>query len=362
MRAFRPTTPPAKRLAALLAGTLAAAGVLLSSNASDPRPRPPPAPPPIFPEPAPISLAPSIVQAAAGYEDYMARASLVSAAFQSGADVSAALKLGGSYDPRALLRGEIAYAAIVALGDPAYVASVRVYARDDDSRRRMAGLLEADPRYVLSLRGSGGAAGLAVAALMEQGRKLKTEGAAVTQAAYSIQRQSWSSEQVPDRQARLAAAKAGADLAASAPPDVVANLTRASAGFSPTPFNAPPATGPFPPVVVNALAVAALAILGEAGSENAAQVEPLLSERTAANCETLAKLDLYQCLAVAKPYYEDVFCLGSHALSDTGQCVMIDAGAPVPPATETAQTIDAEDAAAKAARGATTHHHATRHR
>jgi hypothetical protein len=354
---LRGPTLPSKSLRAILIGGVAAAGVVMASTATDPRPRPPPPPPPIFPAPVAISLAPSIVQAAAGYEDYMARASLVSAAFQSGADVSAALKLGASDDPRALIRGEIAYAAIVALGDPAYVASVRVYARDEVSRRRMAGLLESDPRYVLSLRGSGGAAGLAVAALMEQGRKLKTEGAAVTQAAYSIQRQSWSSEQVPDREARLAAAKAGADLAASAPPEVVANLTRASAGFSATPFNAPPVTSPFPPAVVNALAVAALAILGEAGPENAAQVGPLLTERTAANCQTLAKLDLYQCLAVAKPYYEDVFCLGSHALSDTGQCVMIDAGAPVPPATETAQTIDASDAAAKAQ--TTPAHHAT---
>ena len=349
--------PRFKRFRAILLGGAAAVGVLMASTATDPRPRqPPPAPAPLFPAPVAISLAPSIVQAAAGYEDYMARASLVSAAFQSGADVSAALRLGASDDPRALLRGEIAYAAIVALGDPAYVASVRVYARDDASRRRMASLLESDPRYVLSLRGSGGAAGLAVAALMEQGRKLKSEGASVTQAAYTIQHQSWSAQQVPDREARLAAAKAGADLAASAPPDVIANLSRAASGFNQVPLNAPPASGPFPPVIVHALAVAALAVLGEAGPEDVSEVEPLLTERTAAECENLAKLDLYQCLAVSKPYYEDVFCLGSHALADTGQCVMIDAGAPVPPATETAQTIDAAAAAAKA----TPAHHTSR--
>jgi hypothetical protein len=35
----------------------------------------------------------------------------------------------------------------------------------------------------------------------------------------------------------------------------------------------------------------------------------------------MAKLNLYQCLAVAGPHYEDVFCLGQHALSDTAQCV-----------------------------------------
>jgi hypothetical protein len=340
-----------------VAGGLAAAGMLLASSASDPRPRLPPAQPPLFPSPVAISLAPSIVQAAAGYEDYIARASLISAAFQSGDDVSAAVRLASSDDPRALLRGEIAYGAIVALGDPVYVASVRAYARDDGGRARMAALLEGDPRYVLSMRGSDSAAGLTIAALMAQGSKLRAEGGAITQAAYAIQHQSWSTEMVPDREARLAAAKSGSDLGANAPPDVVANLTRASAGFDPDPLIAPPAASPYPPLVIRSLAVAALAVLGEAGPEDEAQVEPLLTEPAAANCQTLAKLDLYQCLAVAKPYYEDVFCLGSHAMIDPGQCLMIDAGAPVPPATETAQTIDAADVASKTT---PTHYHATR--
>jgi hypothetical protein len=343
----------------LVVGGLGGAALLMASTASDPRPRQeaPPAPPPIFPSPVPISLAPSIVQAAAGYEDYMARASLVSAAFKSGADVSSAVRLGASDDPRALVRGEIAYGAIIALGDPTYVASVRAYARAVESRVQLAGLIDGEPRYVLGLRGSGSAAGLVVHALLTQGQRLEMEGAAVTQSAYDIQRQSWSLQAVPDRGERLAAAKSGGDLAQNAPADVVANLSRAATGFDDSPLNAPAADPPFPPVVIRALAVAALAVLGEAGPDNDAQVEPLLTEQAAANCENLAKLDLYQCLAVSKPYYEDVFCLGSHAMADTGQCVMIDAGAPVPPATETAATIDAADAAAKTP----PKHHRTKH-
>jgi hypothetical protein len=109
--------------------------------------------------------------------------------------------------------------------------------------------------------------------------------------------------------------------------------------------------------VIHALALAALAAIGEAGPEELYQVEPVLTEPAAAACENLSRLDLYQCLAVSKPYYEDVFCLGAHALADTGQCVMIDAGAPIPPATETAATIDAADAAAKAP---PPHHHRDR--
>jgi hypothetical protein len=338
-----------KRLRTLLLGGFACAALLVASTASDPRPRQaaPPAPPPIFPTPVAMSMAPSIVQAAAGYEDYMARAALISPAFTSGEDVSAALRLGQSADPRALLRGEIAYGAIVALDDPTYVASVRAYASSDDGRRQLAGLLEGEPRYVLGLRGAGSAAGLVIEALMSQGTRLKAAGATVTQAAYDIQHQDWSHATVPDRELRLAAAKSVVDMSLNAPSDVDANLTRAAEGFDPQPLNGPPATSPYPPVVIHALAVAALVAIGEAGPENDAQVEPLLTEPAAATCDNLARLDLYQCLAVSKPYYEDVFCLGAHALADTGQCVMIDAGAPIPAATETAATIDAADAAAK---------------
>jgi hypothetical protein len=44
----------------------------------------------------------------------------------------------------------------------------------------------------------------------------------------------------------------------------------------------------------------------------------------------MAKLNLYQCLAVARPHYEDVFCLGQHALEETGHCLMRQAGVPEP--------------------------------
>jgi hypothetical protein len=46
-------------------------------------------------------------------------------------------------------------------------------------------------------------------------------------------------------------------------------------------------------------------------------------------------LTLYQCRAVAKPHYEDVFCLGQHIMMDTGQCLMKGSGAPMPIAVST---------------------------
>ncbi|MBW8735452.1 MAG: hypothetical protein JF571_14345 [Asticcacaulis sp.] len=69
------------------------------------------------------------------------------------------------------------------------------------------------------------------------------------------------------------------------------------------------------------LAIAAVAILGEGGDNNAPNLVALLDEGDGVKCLNMSKLNLYQCLAVAKPYYEDVFCLGQHVLMDTGQCL-----------------------------------------
>jgi hypothetical protein len=83
-------------------------------------------------------------------------------------------------------------------------------------------------------------------------------------------------------------------------------------------------------VVVRSLAVAALAALGQAGDANVEQVSGLMADPAMASCLNMSKLNLYQCLAVSKPHYEDVFCLGQHILMDTGQCLIRSAGLPAP--------------------------------
>jgi hypothetical protein len=65
-----------------------------------------------------------------------------------------------------------------------------------------------------------------------------------------------------------------------------------------------------------------MAAIGEGGDEYSPQLTALLADSAESQCLHLAKLNLYQCLSVAKPHYEDVFCLGQHAVGDTGQCVM----------------------------------------
>jgi hypothetical protein len=77
------------------------------------------------------------------------------------------------------------------------------------------------------------------------------------------------------------------------------------------------------------LALAALAAVGAADDQAA---ETLLNDPECASCLRMSKLNLFQCLAVAKPWYEDVFCLGQHGLIDTGDCIYVAAGAREQPA------------------------------
>ncbi len=57
------------------------------------------------------------------------------------------------------------------------------------------------------------------------------------------------------------------------------------------------------------------------GAGDRKALEQVVSESISADCLKMAKLNLFQCLSVAGPEYEDVYCLGQHAVLDTGQCV-----------------------------------------
>jgi hypothetical protein len=81
---------------------------------------------------------------------------------------------------------------------------------------------------------------------------------------------------------------------------------------------------------VRSVAVAALAALGYGGDDSLGQVMPLTAEPNSASCLNMSKLNLYQCLAVAKPHYEDVFCLGEHAMAETASCILKGVGVATP--------------------------------
>jgi len=310
--------------------------------------------------PPPVSLPARVVQAAAVYEAYVDSASAITAQFADGATVSSKVRIGAAYEAQQMQRGEAAYAAIAALQDPAFVAAVRVYAADASSRTLVVGEIMKDPAYVLGIKGADSAAALAAHALDAHGMRVRVAGERVKQSAYDVQKQAWSKVAVTDRDGRMAEAKALSLSPRTASPEAVARLQMASSGQAPMPLMGgtsltgpapekalplippqvtpsaltPASTGgapatltpPYTPLVTRGLAAAALAVLGEGGEANSDTIWAVLNEPNQGMCFNMAKLNLYQCLSVAKPYYEDVFCLGQHILIDTGQCIVRGAG------------------------------------
>jgi hypothetical protein len=314
--------------------TAAASALVLASCAGEPPP--PPLPPvvipPAAPPPPPVALSPSVLEAAGAYRIYVRNASGVTAAFANGQSVEDAVTVGASYEPKQFLRGEIAYAALVALQSPQFVAGVRTYAVEPAGRMDLANRLIADPNYAAALPSAASAALLVSNTLRADAAKIRQAGELVKQAAYDVQRQDWSKAEVVGRDARLNNAKLVSGQPIATPPEDVALLGKAVnqsdiTGLALADVSAAdPASAQFTAIVNRALAVAALAALGEGGQANDQALQRLLDDNSNAFCLNLAKLNLYQCLSVAKPYYEDVFCLGQHILIDTAQCMAKGAG------------------------------------
>lgn len=319
----------------VVAGCLALA---LGAWGRKPPPAPPAPPPP--PPPPPTALSQNIVQLAASYQAYMRQASALTPNFSDGGQVQTELQTGESYSVPQLSRGAIAYAAVVALQDPTFVAAVKKYAVDPEGRKAMVKLLVDNPSYAGQFDGAQSAASLIVAKLTADGEALHATGSAIKQAAYTIQAQKWSKDTVSDRDGRLALAKQiGERLMAPGAEDSAVLLQAAVSGsglnISPAATTVQP---PYTEGVMHGLAVAALAVLGAASDADDAQAVALLDEDDGAKCLNLAKLNQYQCLAVSKPQYEDVFCLGQHVLMDTGRCMQRIAG------TAPAETLEIDPA------------------
>ena len=251
---------------------------------------------------------------AMAFESFMRNARGIDPAFSSAGDVSQALQIGASHEPVQLEAGMVAYAAVAALQEPGFVAGVQRAGRSADLARRLA----ADPAAALELPGGAAAAARAGAALARQGELLGDAGQKVKRAAYSVQRQSWSKSRVSDPNGRLARVKR---LSAAGYQPAAGDAARLHAAVA----EGGRRGGASSPVVARGVALAALSVLGEAERGRA-----LMSEPRTASCLRIAKLNLYQCLASAGPQYEDIFCLGQHAMIDPGQCVADAARAPAP--------------------------------
>jgi len=283
--------------------------VILSEQSAYPAPR--------------VTLPREVVEAASAYETYLRNAAAIGAGFRSGEAVNQAMNVGEAYQPKQMEEGVIAYAALIALEDERFVRGVQRSAEGGDGAREADALL-ADPAEVTQIPGAQGAGALVGAVLRQEGVQLFTVGQTVKQSAYDVQHQAWSKQAVPDPQVRLARAKSLAATAMIPAPEDVSRLLQSAAGFRGRRAADDQNPGGATPVIQRGLALAALAVLGRATDEP--RLTRLLSEGGEANCMRMAKLNLYQCLAVAGPHYEDIFCLGQHALMDTGQCVAASGG------------------------------------
>jgi hypothetical protein len=213
----------------------------------------------------------------------------------------------------------IAYAAMAALQEPRFVAAVRAdRARGEQERSELARRLTADPQSALALPGGDAAGARASGALYAQGSALFSDGERVKRASYSVQHQAWSKAKVPDAAGRLSRVKHISQAGYQPRREDPAELELALA-------HEEHRAGASSPVVSRGVALAALAVLGEDS-----RAKSLMSEPRTGSCLRLAKLNLYQCLASAGPHYEDIYCLGQHAMIDPGQCVVEAARGPGP--------------------------------
>lgn len=294
----------------LLAGAAVAAVCLVSLSAAGAQDRTPD-----------VRLARQLVADASAFETFMHKAAAIQPGFKDGKAVSEAVKVGAAFEPRQLQSGMIAYAAMAALQEPRFVAGVERAAREQ-GREALARQLRDQPEAALYLPAAEIAGGRAAAALAGQSQPLAEDGARVKQAAYTVQHAKWSKVFVPDRPGRLARAKQLSQASYSPSDSDTARLYHAVSVRPAGPGPSAPT-----PVIARGLALAALALLDQAGDDRADQLTPILTEASSASCLKMAKLNLFQCLAVAGPHYEDIFCLGQHAMIDPGQCVAKAAGA-----------------------------------
>jgi hypothetical protein len=284
-----------------LASALTLAGCVTASA-------PPPGPTAGLRIPAPLAAQAGV------FAGYARKASAMPASFSGPEAVGEGLAAGAAYEPKQLEAGLVAFTAVAALQDPAFVNGVKRAGRDKSLGRRLA----ARPETALTLPGAAGAADRARAALMRQSFLLTGRGQAIKAASYTVQRKAWARAKVADPSGRLSRVKAISRAVYHSDGDDQAQLYRAVA-------DAGSRGGGSSAVMSRGLAAAALTVLGDPRG-----AAGLLSEPKSGSCLRLAKLNLYQCLASAGPYYEDIYCLGQHALIETGQCVAEAAGASRP--------------------------------
>ncbi|WP_298747753.1 hypothetical protein [uncultured Brevundimonas sp.] len=273
-----------------------------------------------------IRLNQSVADAAAVYMAFSRDMAALEGGFTDPEQIQAALRRGAAYDPGQISRGLVAYASILALQSPEFVSGVRSLADDQATREGLVARIVADPRHASTLPGADAAAGLVMATLSADINALARAANSIENDAYAIQapydpRRSWGVAEVWGREARLEVAKVRSAQIMQPAADEASRLFEAAhSGGGALPVSGAPRKPPYPPAVVNGLALAALAALGYAGENARANTDALQFDRVSQGCLTMSKLNLFQCLAASRPNYEDMFCLGRHIVRDLATC------------------------------------------
>lgn len=286
-------------------------------------------------EPFRPTLPDPLLAEAAAFRSYMAEAQTIPTTFKSGAEIEKALEVAGGYHHEQLMRGAVVAGAAAALGEPSFVEALR--AIPEDRKAMLADMIARNPWMVISLAGAPAAAARVEEAVGGPAARLAANGAAVKQFAYDMQKQAWSKEVSPHHADILKTARTLSETSRKATPEEIAAfraLLETPAAPPALPVSEPQA---YSRLTLRALAVAAMTALGQSREENLALLTYAMAEPDSDQCLRMAKLNLFQCLAVAGPRYEDVFCLGQHLVIDTGQCVAREFGrsAAAPPAPAT---------------------------
>jgi hypothetical protein len=269
-----------------------------------------------------------VIDAASAYATFVGHAAAIDAHFADGGAVTAAMTTSEAYQADQLAEGSVAYAALVALQGAGFVDGVRRAAPTPEAADALVRALEADPTKVAAIGGADGAALRVNAVLGYQADQVGESGRKLRQASYDMQHDDWTQQMTTDAPARLAQAKTLSSTPLSPSADDISQLFKVATALRDQTVSAPGATPGYTPVVQRGMAIAALALLGRASREEL-EATGLTKVRDSADCMQSAKLNLYQCLAVAGPHYEDVYCIAEHALKQTGQCLRQGAGAPL---------------------------------
>lgn len=320
------TTPLTHFLRRSLACAALAATAVLAGCETPPEP-PAPAPPPVVvaAPPPPVTLNQSVAEAAAVYVGFIRNVSSIRGGFPDAESIQQAMQRGATYQSGQLSRGLIAYASILALQSPEFVAGLRGYAADPATRAQVINAIMTDPSYAAALPGADAAAGLIASTLGQDVAMLTAIADQVEGDAYTIQerndpRRRWATTPIPNREVRLQTAKTLSDRPMLPSAEDASRLFAAAHAGSGLGVAGDRATPPYTPVVARALSIAALAALGSAGDDQRSNTDILINDPGNQFCFDMSKLNLFQCLAASRPSYEDIFCIGRHIVRDLATC------------------------------------------